>query len=156
MEIEIVENKKQSLYAYKNNELLFYSTGKFNWYKTIIKVYNYNDDLVLNLESKVIFINNSYKILFQNENLLNNILGITDSHLFFDKNKSLKKNYNDRLFSINWNYHYTSEETKIAEVTQNLWKSPRKISLNINDENLDFLDSIIIHILAVQTGNSDN
>lgn len=155
MEIEIVENKKQSLYVYRNDELLYYSTVEFNWYKTIIKIFDHNNDLVLDLENRVIFINNYYKILFQKENLLNDISDITDDHILFNKNKKLKKKYNNRFISMNWNYHYTFEETRIAEVTQNLWKSPRRILLNMNDENLDFLHSIIFHILAVQTGNSN-
>lgn len=81
MEIEILQDKKQSLYVYKNDELLFYSKIKFNFTNRIVAIYNQNDILVLEVKYKMTLINNFYKILFQNELVTENISEITNTRI---------------------------------------------------------------------------
>ncbi len=153
MEIEIVENKKQSLYVYKADELLYYSTIKFNWLnKNLIKIFNSNNDLVLEIQRHTgPFRSTTYKILFQNIK----IKDVTDDSLSFDEDKILKNIKNDFL-SFNQNSIYLCNEIKVAEIKQKLWNSPQKIILNVDEKFLDFLNFIIIHVLLTKTGhNSD-
>ena len=92
MDIEFVENKKQSLYAYKDDELLFYSTIKFNWLrKNLVKIFDFNDDLILELLSyESPFGSAKYEILFQNKEKTKDIIEITGVYIS-DHNKILRR-----------------------------------------------------------------
>ncbi len=149
MEIEIIENKKQSLYVYKADELLFYSTIKFNWHrKNLVKIFNSNEDLIFELQSYAApFRSTKYKILYQNLNIEN----ITDDFLRFDEDKILKNKRSDFL-SFNQNSFYLHNGIKIAETKQKLWDSPQRIMLNLDENFLELLTLIIIHILSIKTG----
>ena len=157
MKIEIVENRKQSLFAYKNDELLFYSTIKFNWLKkNLVKIFDSNDDLILELQSyEPPFSSAKYKILFQNIEKTKDISEITEIDMFFNLNKSLRKTKGN-YFSFNINFSYFSETIKIADIKQKFWSSTQKMYLEINDENIDFLNYIMIHILSTRTGYNSN
>ena len=157
MEIEIVENTKQSLFAYKNDDLLFYSTIKFNWLKkNLIKIFDCNDVLILELQSyNPPFSSAKYKILFQNIERTKNISEITEINMFFNLDKSLRKTKGN-YFSFNTNFSYYSETVKIADVKQKFWSSLQKMHLEVNDENFDFLNYIIIHIISTRTGYNSN
>ena len=150
MEIEIIENKKQNLYVYKNDDLSFYSTIHVNWTNRNIKIYNQDDNLLLNVKVQTLLFKTTYKILFQSELMNKAVSNITDYHIFFDQNKNLKLSLNN--FSFNPNFSYFLGETKIAYVKQKIWSSLQKITLYIDDENLEFLDQIIIHLLVKKTG----
>lgn len=149
MEIEIVENKKQSLYVYNSDELLFYSTIKFNFLKkNLIKIFDFNNQLILELESHVTpFRSTKYKILFQNIKIEN----ITDDFLGFDEDKILKNIKSDFL-KFNQNSVYLYNGIKVAEIKQKLWESQQRIMLNIDEEFLSFSNFIIIHVLSTKTG----
>ncbi|KQX00624.1 hypothetical protein [Flavobacterium sp. Root420] len=157
MKIEIVENRKQSLFAYKNDELLFYSTIKFNWLKkNLVKIFDSNDDLILELQSyEPPFSSPKYKILFQDIEKTKDISEITEIDMFFNLNKSLRKTKGN-YFSFNTNFSYFSETIKIADIKQKFWSSTQKMYLEINDENIDFLNYIMIHILSTRTGYNSN
>ncbi|SNR92796.1 hypothetical protein [Flavobacterium sp. ov086] len=155
MEIEIVQDKKQSLYVYRDDELLFYSKVKFNWTNRIITIYNDNNILLLEVKYKMSFFNSYYNILFQNELFTKNISEITDTRIIFGFGKRLyiKQDY---FISLDGNFSYYFKETKISQVKQKTWVSKPKMLLNINDENLEFLHPVILHILAIRAGyNSD-
>ncbi|CAA9201987.1 hypothetical protein [Flavobacterium collinsii] len=153
MTIEFTEDKKQSFFAYKNDELLFYSTIKFNWLrKNLVKIFNSNNDLILELQSyEPVFSSPKYKILFQNKQKTKDISEITELNLFFDINKKIRKT-NENLFSFKTSFSYYSTTTKIADLKVKYWSS--KMSLQINDENIEFLDPIIIHLLSTYTGHN--
>lgn len=157
MTVEILEDKKQSLFAYKNNDLLFYSTIKFNWLKkNLVKIFDSNDNLILELQShNPPFSSSKYKILFQNKEKTKDISEISEIKLFFNLNKSLRKTKGN-YFSFNTNFSYFSETIKIADIKQKFWSSSQKLSLEINPENIDFLNHIIIHILSTRTGYNSN
>jgi len=157
MTVEILEDKKQSLFAYKNNDLLFYSTIKFNWLKkNLIKIFDSNGNLILELQShNPPFSSSKYKILFQNKERTKDIIEISEIKLFFSLNKSLRKTKGN-YFSFNTNFSYFSETIKIADIKQKFWSSSQKLSLEINPENIDFLNHIIIHILSTRTGYNSN
>ncbi|WP_417941595.1 hypothetical protein [Flavobacterium sp. RS13.1] len=157
MTVEILEDKKQSLFAYKNNDLLFYSTIKFNWLKkNLVKIFDSKDNLILELQShNPPFSSSKYKILFQNKEKTKDISEISEIKLFFNLNKSLRKT-KDNYFSFNTNFSYFSETIKIADIKQKFWSSSQKLSLEINPENIDFLNHIIIHILSTRTGYNSN
>ncbi|MFH6996422.1 hypothetical protein ACHRVZ_00740 [Flavobacterium sp. FlaQc-57] len=157
MEIEIVENRKQSLFAYKNGELLFYSTIKFNWLKkNLVKIFDSNDDLILELQSyESPFSSAKYKILFQNKEKTKYISEITQTNIFFNQNKSLRKTRGNH-FSFNTNFSYFADRTKVADIKQKFWSSLQKMFLQVHDEKIEFLDQIIIHILAIRTGFNSN
>lgn len=153
MEIEIVENRKQSLFVYKNDKLLFYSTIKFNWLrKNLVKIFDSSDDLILELQSyKPPFSSEKYIILFQNREKTKDISEITSISMFFNLNKNLRKT-TDNYFSFNTSFSYFLDRIKIAHLKQKFWSSTQKISLQVDDENIEFLDQIIIHILSIHTG----
>jgi hypothetical protein len=155
MEIEIVQDKKQSLYVYKDDELLFYSKVKFNWNNIIISIYDQHDIVVLEIEYKMTFLKTYYNILFQNELLTKNISEITDTRIIFDSDKRLyiKQDY---FFSLQGNFSYYLKEVKISQLKQKVWISKPKLLLNINDQNLDFLNPVIFHILAIRAGNNSD
>ncbi|MXO04238.1 hypothetical protein [Flavobacterium sp. HBTb2-11-1] len=155
MEIEILQDKKRSLYVYKNNELSFYSKVKFNWANRITKIYNHDNILLLEVEYKMTLINSHYKILFQNELVKENIVEITDTRIVFDTNERLytKQGY---FIAINGNFSYYFKEIRVSQLKQKNWVSNPKILLNINDENLEFLNLIIFHILATGAGYSSD
>lgn len=67
MEIKIEEGKNQSLYAYKNNELVFYSISKHNWFKQVISIFDSEDKLVLEIKSKISFFLISLKLYFMQQ-----------------------------------------------------------------------------------------
>jgi hypothetical protein len=155
MEIVILQDKKQSLYVYKNDELLFYSKVKFNWVSRIISIYNHNDILLLEVKYKMTFINTYYKILFQNELVKENISEITNTRIIFDYDKRLyiKQDY---FFNIIGNFSYFFKEIRISQLKQKNWVSKPMMLLSINDENSEFLNPVIFHILAIRAGyNSD-
>lgn len=155
MEIEIVQDKKQSLYVYKNYELLFYSNVEFNFTNRIITIYNHNDILLLEVKYKMTFIKTYYKILFQNGLLSEEISEITNTRIIFGSGKRLyiKQDY---FISIDGNFSYYFKESKISQLKQKSWISNSKMSLNINDENVEFLNPILFHVLAIRAGhNSD-
>lgn len=153
MEIKIIENKKQSLYVYKNDELLFYSTIKFNWTrKNLVKIFNSNDELIIEVQSyEPMFGSAKYKIIFQNkEEIKDCIIGITEDQIFFNDNKILNKQNSDFL-SFNQNCLYFFNKIMIAKIEQKMWNSPQKIILNIDEKESNFLN-VIIHVLIVRTG----
>jgi hypothetical protein len=155
MEIEILQDKKQSLYVYKNDELLFYSKVKFNWSNRIIAIYDNNDILLLEVKYKMTFIKTYYKILFQNELIPENISEITNTRIIFDFGKRLyiKQDY---FFNITGNFSYYFKEIRVSQLKQKNWISKPKMLLNINNENLEFLNPVIFHILLIRAGyNSD-
>lgn len=137
----------------KMDELLFYSNVKFNWNNRIISIYDQNDTLLLEVKYKISFLNNSYKILFHSELLIENISEITETRIIFgcDKRLYTKEDY---FISLQGNFSYYLKEVKIAQLKQKVWVSKPKMSLNINDENLEFLNPVIFHILAIRAGNN--
>ncbi|AWK06062.1 hypothetical protein HYN56_18250 [Flavobacterium crocinum] len=153
MEIEILQDKKRSLYVYKNNELLFYSKVKSNWANRITEIYNHDDVLLLEVKHKMTLIKSYYKILFQNELVKEDIVEITDTRIIFDSNKRLYTKQ-DYFIAINGNYSYYFKENRVSQLKQKNWVSNPKIFLSINDENLEFLNPVIFHILAIEAGYS--
>ncbi|MDL2144517.1 hypothetical protein QQY79_18470 [Flavobacterium tructae] len=154
MEVEIRYNK-EGLSAHKNNELLFYSTTKINFLNTnrTIKIYNHDNNLVLELFITESIINTNYKILYYNNSLLANIeeIGLDDIH--FDGGKNLKKRYNNRIISYYLDYYYIHEQTKIAQVKHKVKNHRCKMLITIEDQNLTFLNQILIHILSTRTAD---
>ncbi|MEN2399529.1 hypothetical protein GKZ90_0007055 [Flavobacterium sp. MC2016-06] len=151
MKIQIEEGKNHSLYAYKDDELLFYSTIKFYWNKRIIKIFDKNNELILEVKSKMIFCEAKYSFLFQNEDLAKNIMKINCDEIHFGENQYLNRKKDD-FFSLNLNGSYFLKEIKIGEIKQKWWRSKKKILLDLgNNENLKFLEYIIVHILVVNT-----
>lgn len=158
MEIEVIYDKG-GLCAYKNDELLFYSTSSatnMNLFQRTIKVFNHDDNLVLELKMIDLIFKNNYKILFQNNDLIDHITKIDYGDIYFDENKSLKKRYNNRIISLNWNYYYMYEHIKIAQVKHNLKYYPCKMVVNIEDQNLGFLNQILIHVLSMRTADPND
>ncbi|WP_431241583.1 hypothetical protein ACQ9BO_16265 [Flavobacterium sp. P21] len=157
MEIEIIENNKQSLFVYKNGELLFYSTIKFNFLrKNIIKIFDSNDELVLELKSyQTPFSSAKFEILFQNKDKTNDINEITEVYLTFDHNQTIRR-IGENHFSFNLKSSYFINKIKIADIKLKFWTSTQKMSLNLNLEYEEFLDSIIFHILSTRTGYNSN
>lgn len=157
MEIKILENKKRSLYAYKNDELLFYSTFKFNWLrKNLVKIFDSNDELIIELQSyEPPFGSTKYKILYQNNEKTKNVSQITETHIFFNLNKSIRRTRGN-YFSFNTKFSYFSDIIKISDIKEKFWSSLQNLSLTIDIENIDFLDQIIIHILSTRTGYDSN
>jgi hypothetical protein len=153
MEIEIVEDKKQSLYVYENDKLLFYSTIDFKWTgNNIIKIFDSKDDLNLEIEDYNGFLwSQKFKISFQKTREERNINDFTYDYISFDENENLKRQKED-FFALNQNCFYSLKGTKIAQTKQKMWNSPQKIILEINDKYLDLKDLIIIHILVIRTG----
>ncbi|MEO7976415.1 hypothetical protein [Flavobacterium sp.] len=157
MKVEIVEGKNHSLYAYKDNELLFYSTMDFNfWKKTKIKIFNKNDILILELQRKEFFINlikNDFKILFQNSGFIKNIMEINSDLIHYEENKKIVKN-NIYFLSFGSQYSYNLNGIKIGKVNQKkFWASRRFFLVEINDNDLEYLEYIIIHFLANNTND---
>ena len=76
MEIKITEVNK-GLKAFNDSSLLFYSTAKLSLFKRVIKVFNYDDTLVFELKITDLIFKTSYKILYQNNNLIDNITRIS-------------------------------------------------------------------------------
>ena len=153
MEIEIVQDKKQNLYVYKNEELLFYSKVKFNWSNRVIAIYNNKDILLLEVKYKMTFLKTYYKILYQNELITENISEITNTRIIFDCDKRLyiKQDY---FISLDGNFSYYYKEIRVFQLKQKNWVSKPKMLLIVNDENLEFLNPVILHILAIRAGNN--
>lgn len=151
MKIEIVQKNKQSLFAYKDGNLLFYSILKYNWTSRIVQIYNHNDNLVLELKFRSFFIKSTYKILFQDQLLTSFITDINGRSVIFDHDKclTLKPKY---YISFNYNYYY--REAEIAQLKKKILSFSSKMVLDIKDKNLEFLDQIIIHVLSIETGAS--
>lgn len=155
MEIEIVDLDR-GLRAFKDNSLLFYSTVKINIFNRIIKVFNYDDILVLELKVTDIILKINYKILFQNNDLINHIARIGYNSIFLDEDKSLKKRFNNRIISFNWNYSYFYNNVRIAQVKHNTKKYPCIMVLDIEEKNLNFRDQILIHILSTRIADPND
>ncbi|MEG0851414.1 MAG: hypothetical protein RSF34_10920 [Flavobacterium sp.] len=157
MVIEIVENKKQSLFVYRNEELLFYSTIKFNWLrKNLIKIFDPTDELILELQSyETPFSSAKFEILFQNKNITKDITEITKTSLSFDQNKTIKR-ISEKYFSFNLKHSYFLDKIKLADMKGKFWSTTQKISLNLNMEHEEFINPIIIHILSTKTGYNSN
>ncbi|WP_281632606.1 hypothetical protein [Flavobacterium luteolum] len=155
MEIEI-NSSNGDLKAFKGNSLLFYSTVKINIFNRIIKVFNYADILVLELKITDLIFKSSYKILFQNNDLISHVARISYDDIFFDENESLKKRFDNRIISFNWNYSYFHKNIKIAQVKHNTKKYPCIMELNIEEKNLNFLDQILIHILSTRIADPND
>lgn len=149
MEIEIIEKQNQSLVAYKDGELLFYSTIKNNWFSRVIKIYNPHDVLILELK----YDSFSFNILHQNKFMTKLVSKINNEVIIFNNDKQLyiKSAY---FISINNNFNYFFEGRKIAQVKQKFISFSTKFLLTVNDENLEFLDQIIFHVLSIKTGFS--
>lgn len=156
MEIEILEKDNQSLYAYKDGELLFYATIKFKWFNSLVKIFDHKNDLVLEVGIKAFF-KLEYNILFQNEALTKNIGEIYYSDIYFNENKRLtsKTRY---FITFNASLYYFSGKNEIAEIKQKIWNlsTRKKFILTIDDEYLEYLNQIIIHILVVQTSDKSD
>ena len=149
MEIEIVEKQNQSLVAYKDGELLFYSTIKSNWFSKIVKIYNPFDVLALELKVDAF----DFEILHQNKFMTKLISSIdTDAIIFSDDKRLYIKS--THFITINNNFNYFFEATKIAQVKQKIISFSTKFLLTINDENIEFIDQIIFHVLSIKTGFS--
>jgi len=156
MDIEIIEKNNKRVFVYKEGELLFYSIIKFNWINRILNIYNSNNELIIKLQIGGFFMESTFAILFQNDNLSHNITAISESQIYFYENRSLKKRYNNRIISFSWNYYYVFKEVKIAQVKHKIWSNSSRTFLSINEGNLIFLDQIIIHILAIKAGYDSN
>jgi len=150
MEIEIVEKQNQSLVAYKDGVLLFYSTFKSNWFSRIIKIYNPYDVLVLELKDDAFF----YEILHQNKFMTKHISKISKEAVIFSNGKRLftKSAYFITINNNNFNYFF--EGSKIAQVKQKIISFSTKFLLTVNDENFEFTDQIIFHVLSIKAGFS--
>lgn len=147
MQIKVIEKQNQSLVAYKDGELLFYSTIKFNWFNRVIKIYNPHDILVLELK----YDGFSYEILHQNKFMTKLISEINNKTVVFNSDKRLyvKSRY---FFSINQDFNYFFKKNKIAQVEQKSTNFINTFLLGINDEYLEFEDQLIFHVLAIKTG----
>ncbi|WP_433830689.1 hypothetical protein [Flavobacterium anhuiense] len=151
MEIDILYTK-EGLRVCKDDNLLFYSKGNSNFINRIVKVFNPNNNLLLELKIIDLIFKNKYKILFQNQDLLGfNITHVNYYDMSLDGGTSFKKRYNNRIISFNWNYYYLYGETKIAQVKHNVKDHPNMMVVNVNDDNLSFLNWILIHVLLTRT-----
>lgn len=150
MKVEIIQKNKQSLFAYNDGNLLFYSIIKPNWTDRIVSIYNSNNDLLLELNCRSFFIKSFYKILFQNQSLIS-FVKINGRSIIFDHNKylTIKPKY-----YISFNYNYYFGEFKIAEIKKKILSFSSKMILDIKDDKLEFLDQIVIHVLSIETGVS--
>lgn len=153
MEIDIRYAKKVSLQAFKNEELLFYSTVNHNLFSRNIKVFSNDDNLVLEIKITDLIFTNHYKILFQNNNFIDPIEWIDVGHIYFSKSKILKKRYNNRIISFYWDYYYIYEDIKVAQIKHKVKNSSSKMSIIIEDQYACFRNKILIHILAVRTAD---
>ncbi|PXY47243.1 hypothetical protein [Flavobacterium hydrophilum] len=151
MILEIIQKGRQSLFVYQDGNLLFYSVVKFNWINRIINIYNQNDDLLLELKCRSFFMKSNYKILFQNQSLNPFINEINSRSITFNTDKYLTV---DSKYFISFNYNYYFRDTKIAELKKKIFSISSKMTLELNDENLEFSDQIIMHILSIETGVS--
>ena len=152
MEIEIIEKKDQNLYVYQNSNLLFYSKLKWNYLKrNVITIFDENDEIVIEFQSYTLFFISKFKILKQVNNTINKITNISDDFISYGKNKNIEKEI-DNYFSFNLNFSYFYKKRKIAEVKQKLYSFPQKILLKIDEKDIEFRNSVVIHILAIRTG----
>ncbi|WP_163410942.1 LURP-one-related/scramblase family protein [Flavobacterium ajazii] len=151
MILEIIQKGTQSLFVYQDGQLLFYSVLKFNWINRIINIYNQNDDLFLELKCRSFFMKSNYQILFQNQSLTPFINEINSRTITFNNDKHLTVN---QKHFISFNYNYYFRDTKIAELKKKIFSTSFKMILDINDENLEFSNQIIMHILSIETGVS--
>ena len=92
-----------------------------------------------------------YKISFQNPLLTSFINEINGRSMLFDDDKYLiiRPKY---YISVNYNYYF--REVEIAKLQKKILSFSSKMILEINDDELEFLDQIIIHILSIETGVS--
>lgn len=136
--------------------MLFYSTIKFNWFrKNLIKIFDSNDDLILELQSyEPVFSSGRYKILFQNKNKTKDII-LIDKIYISNQNVMLRRTQ-ENIFSFNTNFSYFLDEIKVADIKHKFWSSLQKIFVKIDNENIELLDQIIIHILSIRTGYNSN
>ena len=148
MIIEIVKKNKQGLFAYKDGNLLFYSILKSNLTSRIVNIYNQNNDLLLELKCRSFFIKSFYKISFQNQLLTSFINEINGRSIIFDHDKCLTLR---PKYYISFNYNYYFREAEIAQLKKKILSFSSKMILDINDDKLEFLDQIIIHILSIET-----
>lgn len=157
MEVEIIENNKQSLFVYKNGELFFFSTIKFNFFKkNLVKIFDSNDELILELESyERPFSSAKFEILFQNKDKTKDINEITKVCLTFDQDKTIRR-IGENHFSFNLKSSYFINKIKLADIRLKFWSTTQKMSLNLNLEGEEFLNSIIFHILSTRTGYNPN
>lgn len=118
-----------------------------------IEIYNHNDILLLEVKYKMTLINSCYKILFKNELVKEDIVEITDTRIIFDNNKRLYTK-EDYFIAIDGNFSYYFKGIRVSQLKQKNWVSKPKIFLSINDENLEFLNPVIFHILATRAGHS--
>ncbi|MFZ0596047.1 MAG: hypothetical protein WAM46_03615, partial [Flavobacterium sp.] len=110
MEIEIIEKQNQSLVAYKDGELLFYSTIKFSLLKkNLITIFDSNDNLIIELRSyDAPFKSLKLEILSQDIDVTEKISEISKNEIIFNQNKKLKIQKED-FFSFNQNCFYLYE-----------------------------------------------
>ncbi|MNX13969.1 hypothetical protein D3C86_437810 [compost metagenome] len=156
MEIDIVYTK-EGLSAYKDDNLLFYSKGSFNFINRIVKLFNDNDKLLLEVKIIDLIFIDKYKIFFQDQDLLGyNITQMDYYEMCLDRGTSIKKRYNNRIISFNWNYYYLYEQNKIAQVKHNVKYYPILMVVNVNDENLSFVNLLLIHILLTRTNDPND
>ncbi|GEM_PF-4394155 len=155
MEIKIIQVNK-SLRAFKDNSLLFYSTAKINIFNRIIKVFNCDDILVLELKITDLIFKTSYKILFQNNNLINHIEEISYKEILFDNGESFVKRFNHRIISYYHNYYYIYKNTKIVQVNHNTKNYRCKMIVDIDDQNSCFLNQILVHILSMRIADPND
>nr|WP_315239177.1 hypothetical protein [uncultured Flavobacterium sp.] len=151
MILEIIQKRRQSLFVYQDRKLLFYSVVRFNWINRIINIYNENDDLLLELKYRSFFMKSNYKILFQNQSLNPFINEINSRSITFNTDKHLTV---DSKYFISFNYNYYFRDTKIAELKKKIFSTSCKMTLELNDENLEFSYLIIMHVLSIETGVS--
>lgn len=151
MILEIIQKRRQSLFVYQDGKLLFYSVVRFNWINRIINIYNENDDLLLELKYRSFFMKSNYKILFQNQSLNPFINEINSRSITFNTDKHLTV---DSKYFISFNYNYYFRDTKIAELKKKIFSTSSKMTLELNDENLEFSYLIIMHVLSIETGVS--
>lgn len=155
MEINIVEKNNLDLYAYNDENLLFYSRFKhFYLKKNVVRIYNQNDELILELKNYQILFLIKYKIVFQERKITKNITEIKDEEIRFDYDKIIEKRTN--LFTLNQNASYFSSDIEIAKLKQKMWNFPQKMQITFDDNKLEFLNIFIIHILATRTGLSSD
>ncbi|MCD9573931.1 hypothetical protein [Flavobacterium soyae] len=156
MEIEIIEDKNQNLFVYKDGKLLFYSTIKFNWLrKNLIKIFDSNDDLILELQSyEPVFSSAKYEILFQDKDKIKDIIEINKSYI--SNQDTILRITPENIFSFNTDFSYFLDGIKVADIKHKFWSSSQKISVLFDNENIELLDQIIIHILSIHTGYNSN
>ena len=152
MNFKILEFPNRNLCVYNNDVKIFYSTCQFKLgNRKTTEIFNEENLKLFEVEYDGYFYD-KFRIIFQNESLINRVDKIENSRIILENNNEIvRKSVGLNLTNSNFNYYF--DGGKIAKSKVIKWVNGKIYNLEIDEIEKELQELLIIKFLILESGS---